>query len=105
MSITYTYEIIKVDQDARCMEVVYSSEGNPTMHVGARLPFEGEALEDVIAMFAPVPYWESLKTPVVVPAVGTTGVLSPVVDEPTPAPLEPIFPTQASGQIDSVVFE
>ena len=94
MSITYTYEIIKVDEAARCMEVVYSAEGHQTMHIGARLPFEGEALEDVIKAFAPVPLWVELATPVVAPQVGVTGT---VIPEPEPVvesePTEPAGPT------------
>ena len=83
MSIEYTYEIISVDQAARCMEVVYSSEGHQTMHIGARLPFEGEALEDVIKAFAPVPLWLELAMPVVAPQVGLVGTITP---EPAPEP-------------------
>ena len=82
MNITFTYEIIKVDETARCMEVVYSAEGHQTMHIGARLPFEGESLESVIKAFAPVPLWIELATPVVAPQVGLTGVVEP---EPIPS--------------------
>ena len=35
MNITYTYEIISVDQQARCMEVVYTSEGKPNITYNA----------------------------------------------------------------------
>lgn len=88
MTITYTYEIISVDQAARCMEVVYASEGNPTMHIGARLPFEGETLEAVVQMYAPVRYWEELKTPVATVNPGTGGnVVVPEPIAPTPADL------------------
>ena len=85
MSITYTYEIIMVDEAARCMEVVYTSEGNPTMHVGARLPYEGETVEDVITMCAPVRYWEELKTPTVAVSVGQSGTISPNSVDPRAA--------------------
>ena len=83
MSITYTYTIIAVDETARCMEIVYSAEGHQTMHVGARLPYEGETLEQVISMYAPVPYWEEKTRAVVLPTVGVSGVV-----EPKP---EPVF--------------
>lgn len=83
MNITYTYEVISVDQAARCMEVVYTSEGNPTLHIGARLPFEGETVESVVEMYAPVRYWEELKTPLVPVEVGTSG--TKVVTPPSPA--------------------
>lgn len=81
MSIAYTYKIIAVDEAARCMEVVYTAEGHATMHIGARLPFEGEELESVIRMFAPVAYWEAQSKPVVVPGVGASGTIEPVVAE------------------------
>lgn len=84
MSITYTYEIIAVDEAARCMEVVYSAEGHQTMHVGARLPYQGESLEAVIEMFAPVAYWLEQATPVVVPQVGTSGSVSPTLPQEQP---------------------
>lgn len=83
MSITYTYEIVSVDQPARCMEVVYRSDGNPTMHIGARLPYEGETLEAVVEMYAPVRYWEEIKTPVIPVQPGTGGTV--VIPPPDPA--------------------
>lgn len=95
MSIKYTYEIIKVDQEARVMEVVYSAEGHQTMHIGARLPFEGESLESVIKAFAPVPLWIELATPVVAPTVGLSGTIEP---EPEPVEQE-TSSTPSSGEI------
>jgi hypothetical protein len=77
MSIQYTYTIVKVDAEARCMEVVYSAAGHQTMHIGARLPYSGETLEDIISMYAPVAYWEEQKRQVVVPDVGLTGTIIP----------------------------
>jgi hypothetical protein len=77
MSIQYTYHIVKVDEAARCMEVLYSADGHKTMHIGVRLPIEGELLEDVIKAFSPVPLWVSLATPVIVPQVGASGVVAP----------------------------
>jgi len=86
MNIEYTYNIVSVDQKARCMEVVYSAEGHKTMHISARLPFEGETPEDVIKAFAPVPLWLELAKPVVVPTVGLSGTIptAPVVSAPNP---------------------
>jgi len=77
MSITFKYTIVSVDENARCMEVVYEADGHETMHIGVRLPFENENLEDVIRMFAPIPLWIEKATPVVVPAVGSSAVLEP----------------------------
>jgi hypothetical protein len=83
MSIEYTYEITSVNEQARCMEIVYNAAGYPTMHIGARLPYEGETLEAIIRMYAPVRYWEESTKTVVVPEVGVSGSLAPL---PTPAP-------------------
>lgn len=86
MNTTYTYQIVSVDQAARCMEVVYTSEGNPTMHISARLPYEGETLDAVIEMYAPVRYWEELKTPVMPVAPGQSGsIVVPPPYIPSPA--------------------
>jgi hypothetical protein len=76
--ITYTYEIIAVDEAARCMEIVYTSEKYGVMHVGARLPFEGETVEQVAVMFAPIQEWRLRDLAVIVPEVGTVGQLTAV---------------------------
>lgn len=99
MSITYTYQIVSVDQTARCMEVVYTSEGNPSMHIGARLPYEGETLEAVVEMYAPVRYWEELKTPVLPVSPGQSG--SVVV----PPPYVPTAAEQAIAQRNTLLAE
>lgn len=101
MSIEYTYEIVSVDAQARCMEVVYTAAGHPTMRIGARLPYEGETLESVIAVFSPVRYWEELQTPIVVPQVGQTGVIAPVVTEIP----QPVAPTAPAPVIDSTLVD
>lgn len=75
-AITYTYEIISVDAEFKCMEVVYKSEKYGLMHVGVRLPIEGESLEDVIAQFAPTAEWEFKDSNFVLPSVGETGSLT-----------------------------
>ena len=88
MDITYTYTIASVDELARCMEIVYEAAGHETTHVGARLPYAGESLEDVVKMYSPVSAWIALATPVEVPNVGTSGVISPVIVQ---AVLEPVI--------------
>lgn len=72
----YTYEIISVDSDARCMEVIYRSDGRQEMHMGVRLPWEGESLEAVIHAHAPVIYWQEQDRVVQSVQVGTTGVVA-----------------------------
>jgi Phage tail assembly chaperone protein len=83
--ITYTYEIIAVDENARCMEIVYTSPTHGVMHVGARLPFEGETVEQVVVMFSPVREWRQREMAVVAPDVGVSGEITDA--EPAPIPL------------------
>lgn len=73
MSINFNYEIIAVNEEARCMEIIYTAEGHPTQHIGARLPYEGESLESIIRMYAPIVYWEETQRAVSVPNVGVSG--------------------------------
>jgi len=73
MSINYNYQVINVDVSARCMEIVYTAEGHPTQHIGARLPYENESLENVVRMFAPVAFWLELQQNTNPPSVGTSG--------------------------------
>ena len=100
MSIEYTYEIASVDAQARCMEVIYRADGYPEQRIGARLPYEGEALEDVIQVFAPVPHWIAMTRPVVVPQVGASGSIAPVVAS-APAAAEPQAPTVIESVIQN----
>ena len=77
MSIQYTYQIIKVDPQARVMEIVYNSEGRQPMHVGARLPYVGESVESVVQMYSPVAYWLEQEAEVIIPQVGAGGQIVP----------------------------
>lgn len=119
MSIIYTYEIIKVDEVARCMEVVYTAEGHPTMHIGTRLPFADETLESVVRQYEPIRYWVEQQRGISVPTVGEAGTLNPVIVAPPDGPplsartlskvqdakFMAIFPTLASGSIETTIFE
>lgn len=71
----YTYEILTVDEASRCMEIAYSHDAHGTMHVGVRLPFEGESIEGVIKSFAPLGYWRDLEKPVTIPREGVSGTI------------------------------
>lgn len=83
MNIAYDYEIISSDEQARCMEVRYTSPGRAPVHVSARLPYLGESLAAVIAMYSPVAYWRDQAATVVVPAPGTNGSYTPPEVAPT----------------------
>lgn len=91
MSIAYMYEIVSVDEEARCMEVYYSAEGHQSLRVGARLPFQDEAVEDVVKAYAPVSFWEEKQKQVRIPSVGLSGFVAPVIPQPEPLPELPVI--------------
>lgn len=76
MKLDYTYEIINVDESARSMEIVYTSPIHGVLHVGARLPWKGETLEQIVYMYNPTAYWleQTLETEKV--DVGASGTQS-----------------------------
>lgn len=78
MDITYNYEIFAVNEDAGVMEIVYTADGHPTQHIGARLPADGELLEDVIKAYAPVNFWIELSVKRQSVAVGLSGTIEAV---------------------------
>ncbi len=82
MSITYSFKIVSADKPAKTMEVIYASEGRQTMHIGVRMPYEHESLNDVVAIFAPVAHWmeQDLVTKDV--SVGSSGVITADVVRP-----------------------
>ena len=57
MKIEYTYKIINVDKEAKSMEIVYESPKYGVLHVGARLPWKDETLEQIVEMYNPTRYW------------------------------------------------
>lgn len=79
--ISYEFEIVLVDEAARVMEVLYTVEGKPPHRVGARLPYDGESVEAVVAMYSPAALWLEQEQVVIVPPVGTRGSLSYGVKE------------------------
>jgi len=83
-----TFEITAVNESLRCMDVVFRATGQPEVLVGARMPFEGEDLNTLVASFAPIGYWEDLAKQVVPVVVGTTGTVTiaaePVTEAETP---------------------
>lgn len=58
------------------MEVLYTSEGRKPVHVGVRIPYEDESIEEVIFNFCPTGYWESLEKTIQHVEQGTKGTLS-----------------------------
>lgn len=72
---TYTYEITEVNPAAKAMTIVYTSEQYGTITVGARMPWEGENLDDIARMYSPIRYWIEQTLPLAVVEVGATGTL------------------------------
>jgi hypothetical protein len=77
MSIVYTFEVVAVDEAARCMEVVYKADGHAEHRIGARLPFAGESLAAVVNMYAPIWQWQESVRELSVPAIGASGEIGP----------------------------
>lgn len=90
MTIAYNYQIISVDEQARCMEIVYTAEGRQPMHIGARLPYTDETLEAVVEMYSPVAYWLEQERTVQVPVVGTSGTITPTPPTVSDSPQQPV---------------
>lgn len=88
------------------MEIVYSSQGRQTMHIGARLPYEGESLEALIKSYAPVRYWQEQEAVVQDVAIGVTGQVVPPAPVP-PVPPDPkvVYVAQAQRLLDNFAKE
>lgn len=112
MNIEYTYRITNVDKQAKSMEIMYESSKYGVLHVGARMPWEDETLEDVVRMYNPVNYWLEKEKEVLDVEVGAYGVQS-ISLEPSVQPdnsedrpdnsedqFYDLFPTQPSGSIE-----
>lgn len=72
---TYKYEITEVYPETKTMVIVYTSEQYGTMTISARMPWEGESLEAIVAMYSPVRFWIEQTLPVANVDVGATGTL------------------------------
>ena len=90
MKVKYSYKIINVDKETNSMEIVYTSEKYGVLHVGARLPWEGETVEQIVEMYNPSLFWLESENPVVDVTEGLEGEQS--VDVLTPS--EAVDPTE-----------
>ena len=70
---TITYEITRVDPDAKAMDILYTSPEHGTMLVGARMPWEGETVEMIAAMYSPARNWVEQTLSVAPVSVGAGG--------------------------------
>lgn len=79
-NIPYTYEVTEADENG--IVLLFKSPGRPDMPVGAHTPREGESLDAVASMYAPIGNWLDMDRARVVPAVGATGSYAPPSPEP-----------------------
>jgi len=78
MTLKYKYQIVRVDEANKTMEIRFTSEGKRTHHVAARLPFKGESLDTLVHKYAPVSRWSQEDRTIVTPRVGFTGSFDPL---------------------------
>lgn len=85
-TISYTYEITRVDPDAKAMDILYTSPEYGTTLVGARMPWDGETVEQIAQMYSPVRNWIEQTLAVAPVSAGTSGDLSVVLVAPDTPP-------------------
>lgn len=73
--ISYTYQITRVDPTAKAMEIIYSSQGRQTMHIGGRMPYLGETLDQVVRMYAPLAFWDEQAREIITVVSGASGTV------------------------------
>ena len=71
--VTYSYEVLSIDDGTKTMQVKYSAEGRDDVLVSARLPYQNESIEAVIDQFSPVLMWEEADVVRNTPSVGMSG--------------------------------
>lgn len=69
----YSYTVIRVDQDAKCMDVEFKADGFDPIVVGVRLPMLGENVDAVIKSCAPNFTWNPQIIEYATVAIGTSG--------------------------------
>lgn len=85
-NIPYTYEVTQADEFGTML--LYKSPGRPDIPMGVHTPREGETLDMVAAMYAPIAMWLDMERPRIVPEVGTTGAYTPANPVDAPMTLE-----------------
>jgi len=75
INITYKYEIKKVDDISKIMEVEYSSLGYNNITVSMPLPYTDISVEDHIRTYAPLHHWEMSKKTYQDVSAGVVGII------------------------------
>jgi len=73
MKVPYSYKIINVDNNAKTMEIVYTSEKYGDLHVSSRLPWSNETVEEIVKLYNPSLYWAQKETQTLSVEVGLEG--------------------------------
>lgn len=71
----FTYEVTRVDEDNKVMDLVFKTEGLSDVLVSARLPFNGESVDDLALSVAPFYAWDMEQAEFTTPSVGVRGSL------------------------------
>ena len=51
------YRVVRLDAEASCLDVEFSTEGQPPIVVGVRWPLADESVDDVIKSYLPINHW------------------------------------------------
>lgn len=77
----FNYEIKNVDTTNKVMEVEFTTENEDPVLVSMEIPRVGADIREVMAAYAPVPYWKQKNATVQAVSVGETGEV--YADHPT----------------------
>lgn len=77
----YSYTVVRVDQDVKCIEVNFMAEGfSPTL-VSMPIPRLGDNIDSVIQSYAPWTIWQPQVIEYAEIAVGKSGTYAPPTSE------------------------
>ena len=101
MKVEYKYKVINVDKESKSMEIVYISEEHGVLHVGARLPWEGETVQQIVEMYNPAVFWLESKKPTINVLDGLEGEQSVDIEPPSGV----VYPTIPIDEISLSKFQ
>lgn len=109
-TISYTYEITRVDPDAKVMDILYTSPEHGTMLVGARMPWEGETVDMIANMYSPVRNWVEQTLAVAPVAVGASGEVEVAIGGDASMPvaaskLDLVRAMRATDHVDGALWD
>lgn len=79
MTYKFKYTILSISENQKTFEVQYESEGLKTYRMSLMCPYEGQSLEELIQLSAPITLWQMENTPVILPEIGLSGEIDPSV--------------------------